>query len=242
MLGKGKKRSRQKSGDTVPHLNYFTKCNLYRIQKLYFYWFIWHRATDLNQLAVMLSAYVGYIWRRGWGKKPVDPDLLDPVTYKLIMLFHDERIPFHRKALSKFLHITTRRAILDEMDRMYPGMPKADHSMMLNPKRFKTDADIDASIFLKELNGVILKKFRTAIRFSGAERAACVSIATSLLFIGKAPSYKLIRSKYGIRPRHVRFFNDFVRIVIRNELYDMRASLPRVFSESDSARIYGNDE
>lgn len=90
---------------------------------------------------------------------------------------------------------------------------------------------IEHKIFVKQLPTYILAQIETKIRFTGAERDLCTFLAERLI-LGKGIPVPIIRNKWGTR--NLRFFADYVRVLVRSILYVLKPDIDAMPSIADT--------
>lgn len=185
-----------------------------------------------------LASYVGKMWKQSIGV-PMDLECLDKVAYRFVMRFYNNGLPSDYK-LPSYLWLSVRRDLIRAYYKTY--LPEGDRSVReFSYHPFMSPADIEHKIFVGEMVELLIKHIECGTRLDESERAACKYLAT-VIVQEKMPSPLILKSKYGIPYKNQQFYVDFTTVVLRNELYKLRDSLPCLYSNERKPFIPPGDD
>jgi len=201
------------------------------IRNHYIRWLATEEFEHVERAIPVISLFVGWGWKKLFGFRPFDLDVMDPVAYKIIFKFAEQSLPIDY-SLAHWLKVLVRRNLVRQAYKTF--MPEhGDKSIRsFNYRPFAVPADIEHRIFISEMQEIVLDYVEHDTRLDFNERKACRYIAEALMK-EKLPSPLVLLNKYGIEYRRQEFYLDFTRVVVRSELYKVRDALPF---------LYGNEE
>lgn len=211
----------------------------FAVRDLYLQWIAVADKNYLELATAEIAILIGKIWRRSIGS-PMDPDLMDPVAYKLILKFYNHKLPFDY-ALPMHLIMSARRDLIRLVVK--PMLPeqgdKSIRDFSYHP--FMSPADIEHQIFVEEMKELLLDHIENNTRVDEDKRKACRYLATTLME-NKMPSPLILLKKYGIPYKEQQFYVDFTSVILRNELYRLRDSIPSLYNTERKPFIPPGDE
>lgn len=197
------------------------------IRNHYLRWIATNEYKHVELAIPEMSALVGWGWKKIFGGKPFDFDVIDPITYMIIDRFIKHAIP-PDYGIAHWLRVLVRRNIIrNAFKTLHPE--KGDRSIRdFTYRPFSVASDVEHKIFVEEMQELILSYIEHDTRLDFNERKACKYIAKVLLK-EKLPSPVWLKNTYGIPYRNQEFYLDFTKVVVRNELYKIRSSIPFLY-------------
>ncbi len=198
-----------------------------KIREHYLLW----RETDnydhLDDAVPLMARLVGWTWKQIFGKRQIDQDLLDPIVYKIVFKFVDKTLPTQH-SLAEWLRVMCRRLVVRAAYKTYIPEDGDKSVREFNYRPFMSPGDVEHLIFVEEMKELILDYIEHDTRFDVVIRQACRYLA-SVLMQEKMPSPWILKDKFGIPYKEQQFYIDFTTVVLRNELYKFRDSLPHLY-------------
>ncbi len=173
-------------------------------------------------------------------------------VYRLYLLFLSDRFytRFYINPESQFAYLyqVCKYEIISVISKLareqQRGLPIPQALLNLDT----SEAGIWYRIYLKEIPAEVYRNVKGRIRFTGKEGDLCDFIAVSLIE-GRGIPVVLIRQKWGTT--NLRFFTDYVRVLIRSVLVGMRKdieAIPTVLEaeeagamEATAQELYGGE-
>jgi len=198
-----------------------------KIREHYLRWVDTSDYKHLDSAVPLIALFVGRSWKNVFAAKQMDQDILDPVAYRIIFKYLSKDLPTEH-SFAHFLRVMTRRAIVRAAYKTYipEEGDKSIRSFTYHP--FNSPADIEHNIFLKEITKLLLEHIEHNTRFDERKRKACRYLA-EVLILEKLPSPLMLRDVFGIPYNEQQFYLDFTTVVLRNELYKIRESVPQLY-------------
>ena len=211
------------------------------IRKNYLKWEATKDEKHLNTAVPLIARLIGWCWKKLFGSKALDPDVLDPVAYKIIIKFVDCELPvgFH---CAHWLRTLVRRNLLRIAYKTYVP-EEGDKSIRgFSYKPYMSPADVEHRIFVSEVKELLLDYIETSTRFDEDKRSACRYLAI-VLMEEKMPSPMILKVQFGIPYSEQAFYVDFTMVILRNELYKLRKETPHLYSNEREpfVAVFGDD-
>jgi hypothetical protein len=203
----------------------------------------WQATDDYKHVELAIPemcAFVGWGWKKLFGGKAFDFDVMDPVVYMIITRFIGHVLPIDY-SIAHWLKVLVRRNLLrNAYKTLHPK--DGDRSIRsFSYRPFSVATDVEHKIFVEEMQGIILNYIEHDTRLDFNERKACRYIAEGLLK-EKLPSPLVLKDKYGIPYGNQEFYLDFAKVVMRNELYKIRSSIPFLYGSEKEPFVMEDEE
>jgi len=198
------------------------------IRNHYLKWVATENYKHVERAVPEIALFVGWQWKKIFGNKDFDYDIIDPVAYIIIFEFVKQKLPIDY-SIAHWIRTIARRNLLREAYRKAFIPEQGDASIRtFSYKPFPVAADVEHRIFIEEMKEIILDYIEHCTRLDFNERQACRYIAESLI-AGKRVSPLVLSSKYRIPDDRMKFYIDFTKVVMRNELYKIREDIPELY-------------
>jgi len=201
----------------------------FAIRDNYLRWIATGDDKFVDQAIPDIAALIGKVWRKLVSSKPMDPDFMDPVAYKIILRFHSHTLPT-ASLLPRFLRLTIYRDLYRQIYKTYipDSGDRSVRDFSYHP--FLSPADIEHRIFIREIQELLLDHIEFNTRVEEGKRKACRYLAETMM-ANKMPSPLILKKKYDIPYKEQQFYVDFTTVILRNELYKLRDSLPHLYTD-----------
>ena len=199
-----------------------------KIRDYYLRWVATEDFKHVENAIPVISIFVGMGWKKIFGAREIDVDILDPVAYKIILKFIAKVIPTEH-SFAFWLRTLVRRCLIRGAYKSL--VPEAgDKSVRpFNYHPFMSPGDIENNIFISEMKDLLLDHIEHKIRLDVDKRLACRYLAEALME-EKMPSPLVLKTKFGIPYREQQFYVDITTVIVRSELYKLRESLPHLYT------------
>ncbi|MHA2066330.1 MAG: hypothetical protein ACXABY_18320, partial [Candidatus Thorarchaeota archaeon] len=201
------------------------------IRECYLKWIATEDFSHVEAAVKDIALLVGWQWKKLFGGKGLDVDVLDPVTYKIIFKFMEHGLPINH-SMGHYLKTLIRRNLLRLAYKTVMPLEGDKTVRAFNYRPFSVPADAENRMFLDDMKEIVLDIVEHGTRLDFRKRRACRYIA-ELMLQEKLPSPLVLLDKYAIPYGEQEFYLDFTRVIVRKELYKLRSSLPF---------LYGNEE
>jgi len=198
-----------------------------QIRRYYIKWFATENYDHVRDAIPIISNLVGWTWRKLFGERAFDYDVLDPVAYRVIFKFIDHKLPF-QYSFAHYLRITIRWELIRYMYKKFIPFEGDRSVRSFNYRPFDAATDTEHRIFVDDLKDLILLHLGTSTRLDPDERQACCYIGEALIK-ASLPSPLVLRDKYGIPYPKQQFYLDFTKVNIRRQLYKVREDVPYLY-------------
>lgn len=213
-----------------------------KLREHYLRWVATEELKHVNSAVPLICQFVGWHWKRIFGSKPMDRDVLDPVAYKVIFRYVAKTIPVEH-SFAHWLRVLVRRSLIRNAYKTYVP-EEGDKSIRdFSYRPFMSPADIEHNIFIGEMKALLMDHISDNIRFEEDKRKACRYLA-EVMMEEKMPSPLVLKTKFGIPYSEQQFYVDFITVTLRKELYKLRASLPHLFTieRTPFIAVVGNED
>lgn len=210
-----------------------------RIRGHYIHWFITEDQRHLEDAVPDVCKFVSLCWSKIFHGRPHDPDIMDPVAYKILLRMWKHKLPFN-KYFPRFIKVMTTRLLLRGV---YPDPPKmfipsGDKTVRAFVyKKYPSAIDVEHMVFVKEVKELVLDYLEMGTRLGDDEGRVCRYLAEEFIMRGEEPPLQPLRRALGLSSRKAKFLSSFSKLEARRMLYQVREDVPYMFCEDHPVRV-----
>jgi len=212
----------------------------FQIRDSYIRWIATADFKHVEAAIPNIALLVGWQWKKLFGGKGLDLDVLDPVAYKIIFKFIEMTLPINY-SMPNFLKTVARRNLIRLAYKSF--IPEVGDKTIraFNYRPFPVPADAENRMFVDDMKEIVLDYVEHDTRLDNSKRRACRYIA-ELMLQERLPGPIVLRDKYSIPYEDQEFYLDFTRVIVRTELYKLRAELPFLYGNEEKPFVMEFDE